>query len=71
MFGPKLRTVFASRWKAVWFAASILLTAYCSIPAPDAQQASPAQAPGPAQKAQGASNPWALKPGEKVSHIIR
>ena len=32
MFGPSLKTVFASRWKALWFAASVMLTAYCSIP---------------------------------------
>ena len=36
MFGPSLKTVFASRWKALWFAASVMLTAYCSIP--DAKQ---------------------------------
>jgi hypothetical protein len=33
--GPKLNTVFASRWKAVWWGASILLTAYCTIPSKD------------------------------------
>ena len=32
MFGPPLKTVFASRWRALWFAASVMLTAYCSIP---------------------------------------
>ena len=32
MFGPRLTTVFASRWKALAWAASILLTAYCSVP---------------------------------------
>lgn len=32
MFGPRLNTVFASRWRAVWFAVTILLTAYCSVP---------------------------------------
>ena len=32
MFGPKLTTVFASRWKAVWWGASMLLLAYCSVP---------------------------------------
>jgi hypothetical protein len=32
MFGPSLKTVFASRWRALWFAASVMLTAYCSIP---------------------------------------
>ena len=40
MFGPRLGTVFASRWKALWWAASILSLAYCSVPAPkEAQQA--------------------------------
>jgi hypothetical protein len=32
MFGPRLNTVFASRWRALWFSASMLLLAYCSIP---------------------------------------
>jgi hypothetical protein len=32
MFGPRLNTVFASRWRALWFSASVLLLAYCSIP---------------------------------------
>lgn len=32
MFGPRLNTVFASRWRALWFSAAVLLTAYCSVP---------------------------------------
>ena len=32
MFGPKLNTVFASRWKALLWSAGVLATAYCSIP---------------------------------------
>lgn len=32
MFGPKLTTVFASRWRAVWFAASVLLFVYMTVP---------------------------------------
>ena len=32
MFGPSMKTIFASRWKALWFFASVMLTAYCSIP---------------------------------------
>ncbi len=36
MFGPRLTTVFASRWRAVWFAGSILLFAYMSVPAAEA-----------------------------------
>ena len=35
MFGPRLTTVFASRWRAVWFAASILLFAYMTVPESD------------------------------------
>jgi hypothetical protein len=35
MFGPAISTVFASRWRALWFCASILLLAYCSVPAAD------------------------------------
>jgi len=38
MFGPGLGSVFASRWKALWWAAGILLTAYCSVPSKDETQ---------------------------------
>ncbi|WP_423141002.1 hypothetical protein ACOYW6_09060 [Parablastomonas sp. CN1-191] len=34
-FGPKLNTVFASRWKALWWSAGILMTAYCTVPSSD------------------------------------
>ena len=37
-FGTKLNTVFASRWKAVSWAAGIMLTAYCTIPSADQTQ---------------------------------
>lgn len=33
MFGPSIFTVFRSRWRALWWAASILLLAYCTVPA--------------------------------------
>lgn len=32
LFGPKLNTVFASRWKALMFAASVLFSAWCFVP---------------------------------------
>ena len=32
MFGPRIGTVFASRYRALWWAAVVLVTAYCSIP---------------------------------------
>ena len=38
MLRPRLNTVFASRWKALWWAASILALAYCSVPSPDETQ---------------------------------
>lgn len=33
--GPRLNTVFASRWKALLWAAGVLLTAYCTVPSAD------------------------------------
>jgi hypothetical protein len=43
MFGPSIFSVFRSRWKALWWGASILLLAYCSIPSAEdsAQQSAP------------------------------
>jgi hypothetical protein len=38
MFGPKLNTVFASRWKAVWWGCSILLLAYSCVPTAEQTQ---------------------------------
>jgi hypothetical protein len=34
MFGPKIKNVFKSRWNAVFWSLSVLLTAYCSVPSP-------------------------------------
>ena len=31
----KYQNVFRSRWKALWWAAGVCLTAYCSVPSPD------------------------------------
>ena len=58
-FTPKLNTVFASRWKALLWSASILLTAYCTIPSRQQTEAKDAAhakvAAEPAHR-----NPWAL-----------
>ena len=35
MFGPGIMSVFTSRWKALWWSAGVLLTAYCSVPSAD------------------------------------
>jgi hypothetical protein len=34
---PRFTTVFASRWNAIWFAGMILLTAWCTVPAQQAE----------------------------------
>ena len=54
MFRPRIRNVFKSRWQAVFWSASILLTAYCTVPAAD-HAAPTSQADHPAKHA----NPWA------------
>ncbi len=35
LFGPRLKTVFASRWNALFWSLGVLLTAYCTVPAAD------------------------------------
>lgn len=69
MFGPKITNVFKSRWQALFWSASVLLTAYCSVPSADdddsgdsvtqfaAQVAAHAGDQKPAHK-----NPWAKDP---------
>lgn len=60
MFGPKIGNVFKSRWQALFWSASVLLTAYCSVPAPDDDGAAPAK---PASHGQDTHvNPWAKTP---------
>lgn len=46
--------VFRSRWKALWWAAGVCLTAYCSVPSPDHPDAPQHSA------AHQHVNPWAL-----------
>ena len=76
MFGPKLNTVFRSRWNALFWAAFVMLTAYCSVPEPDngstadsaeaekiAKLVATATGQKPAEKQSGHhANPWAKKP---------
>lgn len=55
-FGPKLNTVFQSRWKALLWAGGVLLTAYCTVPDPKQDTAdNHGQAQGPAHH----KSPWA------------
>lgn len=56
MFGPKITTVFASRWKAAWWSAMILATAYCAVPAAEQIQQSSQDKVAAAHKAH--KSPW-------------
>lgn len=53
--GPKLNTLFRSRWNALLWAAGVLLTAYCSIPSAEESKQEAANAPKPTQPA---TSPW-------------
>lgn len=37
----KYQNVFRSRWKALWWAAGVLLTAYCTVPSADQKSSAP------------------------------
>lgn len=55
MFGPRLTTIFASRWRALWWAASILLLTWSLVPAPSERE--------PHEPANSAHvDPWAKDP---------
>jgi hypothetical protein len=49
MFGVRTSQVFTSRWKALLWAAGVMLTAYCTVPAADddAHPAASAAHPSP------------------------
>jgi len=53
----RYQNIFRSRWKALGWAAGVLLTAYCSVPAADAPPAGKADMAPPAHV-----NPWAIDP---------
>ncbi len=73
-FGPKITTVFASRWRALGWSAGVLMTAYCSIPANDGDGANstavdPAvslvaglMGTSAATRANRRASPWAVTP---------
>lgn len=41
MFGVRTTQVFTSRWKAVLWAAGVMMTAYCTVPSADETDAAP------------------------------
>jgi hypothetical protein len=56
MFGPKITTVFASRWRAIWWAAGMIATAVSLVPSRDDTDAN-GNGPAPASPA-AHHNPW-------------
>jgi hypothetical protein len=50
-----MKTVFRSRWRALWWCAGVLVTAYCTLPDSDdnAAQTSPTTQTAPQH-----ANPW-------------
>jgi hypothetical protein len=80
-FGPRITSVFASRWKALAWSAGVLMTAYCSVPSKDADGAKssavyPAVAVvagivgnGASAQAESHVSPWAISsPAPTASH---
>jgi hypothetical protein len=54
--GPRLNTVFKSRWKAAMWSCSVLLLAYCSMPFADAARQ---HGSAKAATAKPTKSPWA------------
>ena len=46
MFGARTSQVFTSRWKALFWSAGVLATAYCTIPDAQDDSAAPTAKPG-------------------------
>jgi hypothetical protein len=74
MLGPRITTVFRSKWRALWWALSVIVGAYFSVPrsgdadagAKDAEQAVATllqqQAPAASDRPAHPLNPWAKSP---------
>ncbi|MBB4612820.1 hypothetical protein [Novosphingobium taihuense] len=54
MFGPRITTVFASRWRALWWAASMLVLAWSLVPSADEDGGAKTTKAKPAH-----ADPWA------------
>ena len=59
----RYQAVFRSRWKALWWAAGVCLTAYCTVPSPDQGDTQRSTAAAPSQHKH--VNPWALDKSAK------
>jgi hypothetical protein len=54
MLGPRITTVFASRWRALWWAGSMLLLAWSVVPSADESGGAKTEKAKPAHV-----DPWA------------
>jgi hypothetical protein len=59
--GPKLNTLFRSRWNALLWAAGILLTAYCTVPSLEETNADD-HAAANSGNTKPSTSPWARDP---------
>jgi hypothetical protein len=57
----KYQAVFRSRWKALWWAAGVCLTAYCTVPSADQGASQSTQHEAKAHSKH--INPWAIAHG--------
>lgn len=72
MFGPRLTRIFANRWAALWWAATVLLLAWQIVPSPDddAGSSPPSRRTAIASSAHGkeVANPWAVNAPAKAAN---
>jgi hypothetical protein len=77
MFGPRLNTVFRSKWRALWFVASVLVGVWFTVPHhkandPDQQKDADAVAALLQQQQPAPSDhpvdPWAKTPPQQQQH---
>ncbi len=66
--GPRMNSVFRSRWRAVWWSAGVLLTAYCSVPAMTHKDASGAK--GDAAASAKADSDEQAKRVRQLAHLL-
>ncbi len=66
-FGPKITTVFASRWKALGWSAGVLMTAYCTIPSADEDGAGSAAGDPAVAMVSGLTEAGAASPDSRQS----
>jgi hypothetical protein len=54
----KYQAVFTSRWKALWWAAGVCLTAYCTVPSAEKADQPVTRHEAPTHHL----NPWSIQP---------